>query len=69
MVSFFRNLAAIIILAGALLLVLSFFLNLSIWFGIELIKGGFFLFLLGLFIQVLEPHYSKRGTEKLVSNT
>lgn len=64
-VNYFRNLAAIMILVGALLFVLSFIFNLSIWFGIELIKGGFFLFMIGLFIQVLEPYSSKRGTERV----
>ncbi|MCP1145039.1 hypothetical protein [Lysinibacillus endophyticus] len=64
MFNYFRYLAATVAIAGVVLLVLSFFVSVSIWFGIELVKSGIFLYMFGLFMQLFEHESSKRRVEK-----
>ncbi|KGR89488.1 hypothetical protein CD30_16720 [Ureibacillus massiliensis 4400831 = CIP 108448 = CCUG 49529] len=51
MFKLFSSFSAVLFVIGTLLFCSSFFVNVSMWFGIELIKGGVFLFLIGMFLQ------------------
>ena len=64
MFNYFRYLAATIAIAGVLLLVLSFFVSVSMWFGIELVKSGIFLYMFGLFMQLFEHESVKKRVEE-----
>ncbi|MFJ8235825.1 hypothetical protein ACIQ34_08780 [Ureibacillus sp. NPDC094379] len=45
---------------GVGLLILSVTGNVSIWYGIELIRGSVFVFMIGLFIDILDGEMKKR---------
>ncbi|SOC05859.1 hypothetical protein SAMN05880501_104127 [Ureibacillus xyleni] len=64
MFNFFRYLAATVAISGVVLLVLSFFVSVSIWFGIELVKSGIFLYMFGLFMQLFEHESTERAAEE-----
>lgn len=59
MVKFFKNFSVILFALGFLLLGLSIFGSVSIWFGIELVKGGVYVLVLGLFMNLLKHDSSK----------
>ncbi|BDH61917.1 hypothetical protein MTP04_20470 [Lysinibacillus sp. PLM2] len=53
MFKLFTSLSVVLFVIGTLLFFSSFFVNVSVWFGIELVKGGVFLFLIGMFLQTM----------------
>ena len=59
MVNFFKIFSITLFALGFLLIGLSFFGSVSIWFGIELVKGGFYVLILGLFMNILN-HVDER---------
>ncbi len=60
MFKFFTNISITLWILGIILFISSFIVNVSIWFGIEIIKAGGYLFILGLFFQLIEHDFSKR---------
>nr|WP_106779603.1 hypothetical protein [Lysinibacillus timonensis] len=64
MFKFFKGLATMCIITGVLLFVLSFFVNVSFWYGFELVKGGVILFIIGLFMQLVEKDSINKQTER-----
>jgi len=60
MLNYFIYLTATIFVLGVGLLILSVTGNVSIWYGIELIRGSVFVFMIGLFIDILDGEMKKR---------
>ncbi|MBM7607382.1 uncharacterized protein HemY [Lysinibacillus composti] len=64
MLNYFIYLTATIFVLGVGLLILSVTGNVSIWYGIELIRGSVFVFMIGLFIDILDGEMKKRKARK-----
>ncbi|MGE7664778.1 hypothetical protein ACQKMN_03585 [Ureibacillus composti] len=60
MLNYFIYLTATLFVLGVGLLILSVTGNVSIWYGIELIRGSVFVFMIGLFIDILDGEMKKR---------
>ncbi|RUL51269.1 MULTISPECIES: hypothetical protein [Lysinibacillus] len=60
MYNFFNFLSLLILTVGLALFGLSFFTQLSHWVGIEIVKGSVYLFVVGLFFQIMENDISKK---------
>lgn len=65
MFKLFTNIAALLIVTGVILFVLSFNVNVSMWYGIEITKSGVFIFIIGLFMQIMENEVEKRKLKKI----
>lgn len=63
MFKFFTNIAVILCTLGIILFISSFLVNVSIWFGIELFKAGGYIFIFGLFMQLIEHEFGKTKGE------
>ncbi len=68
MFTFFKGLSSMFIIIGIILIGLSLFGSVSIWFGIELIKGGIFVFIFAVFMELLEQTFkqSEKGSANQV---
>lgn len=64
MFKLFTTVASVFIIVGIVLFVLSFSGSLSIWYGIEIVKSGVYLFIMGLFMQLVEDEFRKRKSEE-----
>lgn len=60
MLNYFIYLTATLFVLGVGLLILSVTGNVSIWYGIELIRGSVFVFMIGLFIDIVDGEMKKR---------
>lgn len=60
MYNFFNFLSLLILAVGLALFGISFFTQLSHWVGIEIAKGSVYLFVVGLFFQLMESDVSKK---------
>lgn len=54
MYKFFVYLCATVLTLGLVLFGLSFFTEISHWIGIEIVKGSVYLFIFGIFMQLME---------------
>ncbi|MCP1145011.1 hypothetical protein [Lysinibacillus endophyticus] len=61
MYKFFITLCATILTIGLTLFGLSFFTEISHWIGIEMVKGSVFLFIIGMFIVMMENDFMKEN--------
>ena len=59
MFKFFTNLSVTLFILGIILFISSYFVNVSIWFGIEIFKAGGYLFIFGLFMQLIQHEFRK----------
>ncbi len=59
MYKFFIYLCSTILTIGLILFSLSLFTEISHWIGIEMVKGSVYLFIFGLFMQLMESHSAK----------
>lgn len=64
MFKLFTTIASAFIIFGVVLFLFSFLGNLSIWYGIEIVKSGVYLFIFGMFMQLMEDEFKKRKAEK-----
>lgn len=64
MFKLFTNVCALLIVSGIILLVASFYTNISIWYGIEIAKCGGFLFIIAMFMQLLFEKESEKNHSK-----
>ncbi len=65
MYKFFKYFSAILFVVGFLLIGLSFFVSVSIWYGIEIMKSGFYILIIGMFFNLMEHTSSKCKNEKV----
>jgi len=65
MIKGFKYYSIFLFALGIVLIGLSFFGSLSIWYGIEIAKGSLFIFIIGMFFGLLEQKsdQSKREIE------
>ncbi|RHW38300.1 hypothetical protein D1B33_05275 [Lysinibacillus yapensis] len=62
MLKLFTNLCAMLIVFGIILTVASIYTNISVWYGIEMTKGAGTLFIMFLFMHLLEEQ--KKANEQ-----
>lgn len=66
MFRFFTIAASNIIGVGFILFILSFFINITVWIGIEIVKGGVCLFLIALFLQLTDQNTDVEKKEESI---
>ncbi|MDN4493499.1 hypothetical protein [Ureibacillus aquaedulcis] len=66
MFNLYTKLSGMLVVLGIILVVASFFVNFSIWYGIEVAKCGGALFIMFLFLHLLSEHESKK-TERSIA--
>lgn len=66
MLKLFTNLCAVLIVFGIILTVASFYTNISVWYGIEMTKGAGTLFIMFLFMHLLEDHQQKENAQRSI---
>jgi len=60
-INLYTKLSGILVVLGIVLVVASFYLNISMWYGIELAKCGGALFIMFLFLQLLSDNETKKS--------
>ncbi|HWK23373.1 MAG TPA: hypothetical protein VNS08_10130 [Ureibacillus sp.] len=67
MMKLYTKLSGALVILGIILVVTSFFTNLSIWYGIELAKTGGALFIMFLFLQLLSDHEAEKRKKRNIA--
>jgi len=61
MLKYFMNLFALLFILGLILLGISFVSNLSMWYGISIVKGSFYSLLIGLFLHLIQFEFQSNN--------
>ncbi|MBB5149347.1 putative membrane protein YagU involved in acid resistance [Ureibacillus thermosphaericus] len=61
MLKYFMNLFALLFILGLILFGISFVSNLSMWYGISIVKGSFYLLLIGLFLHLIQFEFQSNN--------
>lgn len=65
MINLYTKLSGMLVILGMVLVIASFFMNISIWYGVEIAKCGGALFIMFLFLQLLSDHESEKTKRTL----
>ncbi|MCM3388470.1 hypothetical protein [Ureibacillus chungkukjangi] len=65
MFNLYTKLSGMLVALGIILVIASFYINFSIWYGIEIAKCGGALFIMFLFLQLLSEHESEKSNRSI----
>ncbi|QCR32694.1 hypothetical protein [Lysinibacillus sp. SGAir0095] len=65
MFNLYTKLSGMLVILGIILVIASFYINFSIWYGIEIAKCGGALFIMFLFLQLLSEQSSEKSNRSI----
>jgi len=65
MFNLYTKLSGMLVVLGMILVVASFYINFSIWYGIEIAKCGGALFIMFLFLSLLSDHEAEKSKRRI----
>jgi len=65
MFNLYTKLSGMLVILGIILVIASFYINFSIWYGIEIAKCGGALFIMFLFLSLLSEHDSEKSNRSI----
>lgn len=65
MFNLYTKLSGMLVVLGIFLVIASFYINISIWYGIEIAKCGGALFIMFLFLQLLSENETEKSNRSI----